>query len=360
MSHPAQDATQTDALEQLESQTSGATDETGADEVVVSPRMAAMEAIAAQRRDSLAADGVDMTRAEPEKPDPEKKPAVEDTPSGDDQLAAQLGQDDKPVQYADPSTRVKVKVDGEEIELPLAEVVKSYQKDAAASKRLQEATRLMQIAEQAANKVAHGNDHADNSPATDVAKPEEKELRVGRIKGIFSKLYEGDEEGAAEEMEQLIAQGAGVVAPATQQQTIDPNQIAAEVKQQLAFDSAYGEVQTDYPALFSNDERGVVLGSATAARMQAKSALGVPRDQALRESAEEVASLFGIEKAGRQQAAPQRTARDTKLERKANLDLPVSANVVAGGKAAPAEAPNVSSVIAEMAAARLGQSLTPK
>lgn len=76
MPHSAQDATQTDALEQLENQTSGATDDTGADEVVVSPRMAAMEAIAAQRRDSLAADGVDM--------------------SGDDQLAAQLGQDDKP------------------------------------------------------------------------------------------------------------------------------------------------------------------------------------------------------------------------------------------------------------------------
>ena len=174
MPHPAQDATQTDALEQLENQTSGATDDTGADEAVVSPRMAAMEAIAAQRRDSLAADGVDMSGAEPEKPVPEKNTAAEDTPSGDDQLAAQLGQDDKPVQYADPSARVKVKVDGEEIELPLAEVVKSYQKDAAASKRLQEATRLMQIAEQAANKVAHGNDHADNSPATDAVKPEDR------------------------------------------------------------------------------------------------------------------------------------------------------------------------------------------
>lgn len=359
MPHPAQDATQTDALEQLENQTSGATDD-GATEVVVSPRMAAMEAIAAQRRDSLAADGVDMSGAEPEKPVPEKKPAAEDPPSGDDQLAAQLGQDERPIQYADPNMRVKVKVDGEEIELPVADVIKSYQKDAAASKRLQEATRLRQIAEQAANKVAHEGDHADNSSATDVAKPEVKQARVGKIKEIFSKLYEGDEEGAAEEMEQLIAQGVGAPAQTTQTQTIDPNQIAAEVKQQLAFDSAYGEVQTDYPALFSNDERGVVLGSATAARMQAKSALGVPRDQALRESAEEVASLFGIEKAGRQQAAPQRTTRDTKLEHKANLDIPESANVVAGGKAAPAEAPNVSSVIAEMARSRLGQSLTPR
>jgi len=357
MTDPAQNATRTDALEQLENQTSGATNDDGATEVVVSPRMAALEAIAAQRRESLKADDVDMTGMDPDKPNPEPE-----AKTGDDQLAAQLGQDERTVQYADPNMRVKVKVDGEELELPLADVVKSYQKDSAASKRLQEATRLMQLAEQATNKIAQNTNQGDNSSqsATETAKPDDKVERLGKIKGVFSKLYSGDEEGAAEEMLQLIGQGASATAQTTQQQPIDTSQIASQVRQQLAVESAYGEVQTDYPALFSNDERGVVLGKETVARMNLKEAAGIQKDQALRESAEEVAKLFGIEKAGRQQAAPQRTARDTKLERKANLDLPESANVVAGNKVSPAEAPNVSSVIAEMAKARLGQSMNPK
>ena len=309
----------------------------------VSPRLAAMEAIATQRRESLAADGVDtsqMGEAGSEKTDP----AVE---TKDEQLAAQLAQDERLVTA---ETRVKVKVDGQEIELPLSEVVKSYQKDATASKRLQEATRLLSLAEQKANKVAQSAQPENNSlqPAEDDA----RKARRSQLKGAFSKLYEGDEDGAAEAMDRLFEQGATAT-----QQVIDPDQITAKVIEQLAVKSAYQEVQSDYPELFLDTERGVVLGKETHSRMVAKVALGLASDQALQESAEEVAKLFGIEKKGRQQTEHQRTARDTKLERKAALDHPEAANVAAGNTLSPAEAPNVSAVIAEMARGRLGQSL---
>lgn len=355
MNVSAQNATHSDASEQ--SDNSGA-DDNGAEQQVT-PRMAAMEAIAAQRRTALAADGVDTSSMDSSEA---PKTISDDSEDADDtaQLAAQLNDDDRP-SVAEGSMRVKVKVDGEEIDLPLSDVIKSYQKDATASRRmteatrqLAEATRIREIAEQDAIKLAQNNIKENNQ----VHSPDGSKVgedRLSQIKGAFSKLYDGDEDGAAKDMLDLFGQGAAL--PATQQ-TIDPAEVVAQVRQQLAVESAYGQVQSDYPEVFADDERGLVLGKAAYDRKVAKEAAGIHPTQAVREAVEEVASLFGIAKqSGRQQVEPTRTARDTKLERKANLDNPDSANVVAGRKQAPAEAPNVSSVIAEMAKGRLGQSM---
>jgi hypothetical protein len=43
--------------------------------------------------------------------------------------------------------------------------------------------------------------------------------------------------------------------------------------------------------LFADTDRGVVLGNAAYQRIQAKTAAGIPRDQAIRESASEVAMM---------------------------------------------------------------------
>lgn len=329
----------------------------------VSPRMAALERVAENRRAALVADGVDVglmadDTSPANKTDDGEASAADAgraVSAADDQLAAQLAQDERGVSSGQ---RVKVKVDGEEIELPLAEVVRSYQKDATATRRLQEATRLLKIAEgtlaeqKASKTIAQENHSPENGGAS--AGEDGRKLRKEQVRGVFAKLYEGDEEGAAEAMAQLIdAEGA----PRATQALIDPVQIAAQVKQQLAVESAYSEVKSDYPELFADTERGVVLGKETHARMVAKVAQGLTGDQALKQSAEEVAALFGISK-GRQTTAPQRTARDTKLERKAALDTINAANVVAGNGNSPAEVQNVSSVIADMAKARLGQSMS--
>lgn len=346
-----ENAIQSDATTQQENQNSGADNDESAVHTP-SARESAMEAIAAQRRQLLVADGVDIDTS-----DDDVDPALN---QDDTQLAAQLGQDERPSPLASDTMRVKVKVDGEEIELPLSEVVKSYQKDAAASKRLQEATRLLQIAEQQASKLAQNENQENNSSGQQVdPKPQDKEARRGKIKDAFTKLYEGDEDGAVEAMLQIVGE-SGAPAATQQAPVIDTQAIAAQVRQQLDVESAYSETRLDYPELFSDTERGVVLGKETLARMTAKESQGVPRAQAMHESAAEVAALFGIQKAGRQSTEKPRTARDTKLERKANLDIPDSANVVAGNKQSPAEAPNVSSVIAEMAKSRLGQSLNAR
>lgn len=355
MPKTANNATQTDALEQHDEETSTESAETQAS----NPRMSAMEAIAEQRRASLASDGVDVSQMESINP---AAAAAAEVETDDTQLAAQLAQDEKTSLFADDHRLVKVKIDGEEREMPLSEVVKSYQKDAAASKRLQEATRLhneatqlLKIAEQKASGVAQTVDTENNSPNAGDLPAQNKELMVGKIKGAASKLYEGDEEGFATDIAALI-ENAGAAKVATPQ-VIDTAAIVGQVTTQLEVNSAYGQVKSDYPAIFASDERGVVLGRATFDRMTAKEAAGTPKAQAMREASEEVATLFGIQKSGRQAPDPARTARETKLARKADLDIPESANVVAAGANAPAEAPNVSAVIAEMASRRLGQSL---
>jgi len=346
MNVSADNAIHPDASNQLENITSDADVDTEIStegvETQLSPRQSAIEAIAAQRNKSFEAELNELN------PQP-AQPAAADPATGDDQLARQLGQDERATQFAADSSLIKVKVDGEELELPLAELVKSYQKDATATRRLQQATEILRNAEQQVSKSAQVGDKI-NPPE---AAPTDEE-RMAQIKGAFSKLYEGDEEGAAAAMLKLF-EGAKAT-----QKPIDAAQVAAEVKQQLAVESAYGQVQTDYPEIFANDERGVVLGKAAYERMVAKESIGIPRAQALRESTEEVATIFGLgKKEGRPQSEQvQRTARDTKLERKQNLDIPGSANAVAGNKQSPAEVQNVSSVIQEMAKSRLGQSLS--
>lgn len=363
MPKTAQNAIQMDASEQLQNQISDATDDIsgGAENLASNPRVDAMERIAESRRQALAKDGVDISGMEaaqlPRNDADEDVDTDIDRDVALDQIAAQLGQDESEtsavaVMTASDATKVKVKVDGEELELPLSEVIKSYQKDSTASRRLQQATELLRAAEQSASKVAQNAEQENNPAVTADGNEAVKESdRLNQVKSAFSKLYEGDEEGAAKELLELFGKGA---VQATQ--AIRPDELAAQVVQQLEVNSAYGQVQQDYPDVFATDERGIVLGKAAYERKAAKEAQGVPPQIAVREAVEEVAKLFGIERKGRQ-ADPQRTARESKLERKANLDVPGSANVVAGNPVPIAEAANVSATIREMARGRLGQSM---
>lgn len=300
------------------------------------PRMDAIERIAVGRRAALAeeVDG-EIGNTEPE-------PAPEPEETVDDQIAAQAVEPEPK-----EDQKVRVKVDGVEMELPLSEVVKSYQKDAAATKRLQAATELLRAAEERAAAAEQVKTQIQDEAPSD-------EESLGRIKEAFSKLYEGDEDGAAQAMLALLAKGAKQTV-ATQAPQVDTDAIAAAVKQQLEVDSAYEKVRSDYPELFAESERGIVLGRETYQRMTQKASAGISHAQALRESAEEVAALFGVQKAGRSDP-PVSTARDEKLARKSKLDNPRAANVVAGGVQSPAEQ-NVSATIQEIARSRLGQTM---
>ena len=109
MNTRTENAIQSDATAQSEENNSG----NGEPVYTPSPRDSALEAIAAQRRQSLEADGVDLGAMETTV----DKPVVDPDADNDDaQLAEQLSQDERPSPvFANDKTLVKVKIDGEEL-----------------------------------------------------------------------------------------------------------------------------------------------------------------------------------------------------------------------------------------------------
>lgn len=143
--------------------------------------------------------------------------------------------------------RVKVKLEGQEEELTLTEVLRGFQKESVATRRLNEATRLLREAEDKAMAAAGGQHGAD---ADDDAADGKKEA----AKKAIDALMEGDEEAAAEALAELAGGREATQLPGT-------NEVAAAVKQQLevesaltAFQESYGDVLADpHLASMTND-----------------------------------------------------------------------------------------------------------
>lgn len=113
---------------------------------------------------------------------------------------------------ASDRTMVKVKVDGEEKELPLDEVVKGYQKDAAGSRRLEEAAqkrqeleeRERQLLEREAALLERGDtsnqQHLSGAPDDGVE---------DRARELVGKLLEGEVDGAVAMLAEVMQGRAG-------------------------------------------------------------------------------------------------------------------------------------------------------
>lgn len=284
------------------------------------------------------------------------------------QVAAQLGDALDPSTYSE--TKVRVKVDGEETELTLADVVKSYQKDQAASRRLTEATTQASIIIAEANKRAEELRQAaeatpQSTARTEAAAPNAKaEEAKAALKAKYKELSEaqftGDTDRAADiQMEIDDMRGASQgTAP-----VIDTNQMVAEltprIRQQVTLDSAYDDFNRDYSEITGNP----LLNGMAVAKFKDLCAEGKDIRTAFKESGdfvrEEVKKLAGsygmTDGSSNSPAAP-----NEKLTRKeaASAQTVITA---AGVKTAITEAkPQThAEVIAEMRRARGQGGITP-
>lgn len=157
---------------------------------------------------------------------------------------------------------VKVKVDGEEKELPLDEVVKGYQKDAAASKRLEEAARYRAELEEKERQLA------EREAALGKGDSSEQQLPSGapdegvedRARALVGKLLEGEVEDAVAMLAEVMQGRSG--------STVDESKVAeivqrAEVQREYErdfntakqlFDTDYADINADpYLARLAND-----------------------------------------------------------------------------------------------------------
>src|SRR6266404_5937236 len=125
-------------------------------EIQKSPRELAMDALESRHQQQMAeSNGWELPSEDAPEP---IVPPVEDAAAA--QLAAQLADpaaaaaataaapaaSDPP---ADAPAKVKIKIDGVESEVPMDEVIRQYQKNSSADKRLAEATRLLREAQEA-------------------------------------------------------------------------------------------------------------------------------------------------------------------------------------------------------------------
>lgn len=303
-----------------------------AEEVVESrpltPREEAMEAIASSRTAKIEEEtGVSLT-AKPE------EPVI-------DQVTEQLA-DPEPAPVPEVQ-KVKVKVDGVEQEVDVDTLVRTYQKNSAADRRLEEATRLLREAEERAAAQA-----ANPGKTQGVGEQTPDDLRQEAAQ-IIDKMYDGDKDAAADALIHLLAKAKGGDQPTQAPVELDEGAITDRVLARMAVNTAFETIKSDYPDIISDPDLEVL----TAMKIDRAVAQGTPRAQAMLDAAAEVYKTLGKEPAGRQKAVQPSSRQDNK----ARLDNIPAASATATPSEPPQENPSPSSVIAEMARKRLGQSL---
>lgn len=304
MTTETQDATQ-----------SGATEDTTTETVELSARELAMEAIANQRQGSFDSENKG------------EQPPVEQT-TQDAQLSAQL--EDKQPNVLEQT--LKVKIDGVESEVTVAEMWRQFQKNGAAERRLEEATRLL-------------------NEARAVAKPEPESVRFvetekkndsdadGEVKSLVTALFEGDESTAFEALKKAGI-GRSPEAP-----TLNIDQIAAQItpaiRQQLFVESALEKFSVEFSDIVADPH----LADLADSYLEAEVASGKPYDEALTQAGQKTRDWLASKGVKTTEANPT-IDRNTKLERKAGIDTIPALNSKATTVEVPE--PSASDVIREM------------
>ena len=291
-----------------------------------SPRMKALAAIEESRRQSLESE-LDGVISEPE-PDDDEEPAETPAPTADETLA-------------EPAPRtVKVKVDGVEKEVSEEELIRSFQKNAAADHRLEEAARLLREAQVASQTAAIVQPEPQpQAPVIDLRQ---------EAADVLAKMYEGDQDAAAEALANLLNKQKGGDRPTQPAvQSVDEGLLTQRVLEQIAINQAFEKVKTDYPEILNSPR----LESLAVMEIDQRVANGERRSQAMLTVCDEIYKEFGK---GRS-TEPVEKPMSKREQNKARLDTVPTASAAA--VAPKVEEPDISSVIAQMAAKRLGQTM---
>lgn len=306
------------------------------------PRMLAMEGIKVQR-DGEEEPSTDPVQQVAQQTEPQPVQQV-------DQTTLQT-ESHEPELIADGLDKkaVRVKVDGHEIVVPLDQVVRNFQKTSAADRRLQEASRLLEQAKaQTADSgkppasVAGGETGSDTDGTTGAPKGGQPSPKA---KKFIAALFEGDEETAAQALEEVIAGRA----PSPTQ--VDPSLIAQQVtpaiKAQLEWDGALEQ----FVAANSDIVEDPYLNSMLNQRLDAEMEAGKPYPTALQDAGKHVRDWLTAIGAGKTTSqAPTTVTREDKLARKAGIDTLPAASISAASTQAPPV--TIGSVIDEMRKAR--------
>lgn len=223
------------------------------------------------------ASGKDATDEElivDDEDDPDKgKTTVDDATKTDDKtvVAADGKKDDEKETIYDflgedklPTTKVKIKVDGVEQEIPVADLVRGHQINAAADKRLEQASIAKKKADQI---VADATTEAERIVAgarETAAKTDSKadegdgKDKTGQLSGkdaissAMKLIYDGNQEEAAGLLDAEI--NRRVKDARSSDATVDPDALAAKIRTDLSWDAALSQFNTDHPEITSDPD----------------------------------------------------------------------------------------------------------
>lgn len=267
----------------------------------------------------------------------------------------------------EPTSKLKLKVNGKEVEITGEEAMRRLQKDVAADDRLAEANRkeseahrILSEAQQQQRELLRQQEEAAEAAKAKGGNPNGVVVDPTVTKEFTAALFKGDEGEAATAFDKAVT--SAVAAALTQQgrgtaaipvdTSVMRQQIAAQVRQQMTIDSALEQSQKDYPELYADPD----MEDLAAARIKRKVAEGVPFVAALNDVASEFSTKFGWKrKPGTSTPQPRSDRREAALARKESLEqTPSGPNVKTGTTEEPQS--NVSDTIREIAKAR-GQSV---
>jgi hypothetical protein len=235
----------------------------------------------------------------------------------------------------DPQMLVRVKVNGKELDKPLADVLTGYQKNEAASERLrQAATKEKEL--EAREKALLDNERQVQLQTQSSSDEDTDEV----VLSALTNLVDGDTETAAKLLRNAINKGRTTV---TTPQAIDEDALIGRIEQKQEGKKAWDTFLSQNPEFANEQSKERQYGDylfATKYRPLLESG-ELSYHQALMDTANEVKGTF---------AQPQatKTPREVKQERKQSIDnLPIASGARQSGAAQEQEETH-SSIITQM------------
>jgi hypothetical protein len=331
------------------------------------PRMEAMERIAAGRVEAIEAqEGVTLDRGEPTPFDSAGDPDVDPADAEAEKARKELGKggapNDEPAPpepsqtqrqlegdvIDDPSRfKVRLKVDGQEMLVPLSDIVRPAQKEAAANKRLEEATRMLAEA-----KAATAAPPAAPAPAPAPVGPR---LETKKAEEFADAVYSGDQGRLVKSLMEV----AEALAPpqGTQATSVIPEEVIQRVvEQQLRkteVSSALSRFRSENPEIVKDPHLALIADQFLASETQGVPLEALPIDtvkEALNNAAKNTrdwATALGMQ-LGPKPAAT--TPRQDRAARKQEIDELPSISAASSNAADRPQTPQ--EVMNEMRAAR--------
>lgn len=283
-------------------------------------RMDAIERIA-QSRAKIAGTAPESA----EEPQPAQAPAAAapQASAADQQLAAQMATDDRPI---DPSARVRVKIEGQERDVPLADLVAYYQIDTTARERLNRATELLRQAQQTQQPApAAAPDSGTVGKVPPAGDPSEKRRTVTKkVQDALGKVFAEGEEAAAEDLTEAMLEAIRSSQPEQTTPQLDPVRVAEMVEQQIEQRAALKEFLTTFDRIKANPYLAAAADDVFAQASQRNPS--TPIRDVLRWTGEQVYKQFGYPLPASnpaQNPAPQARAETLAARKQGVTPLPI-------------------------------------